>query len=65
MQWWSDYLDACREGYAAPYLYALSTAPSDQLAAARSEIIWLQAQLAALTPDSGGRMQQEHQGNVR
>ncbi|HCR1139957.1 TPA: integrase arm-type DNA-binding domain-containing protein [Klebsiella aerogenes] len=65
MQWWSDYLDACREGYTAPYLYALSTAPSEQLAAAKSEIIRLQAQLAALTPDSGGRMQQERQGNVR
>ncbi|EKS4614611.1 tyrosine-type recombinase/integrase [Salmonella enterica] len=22
MQWWSDYLDICREGYVAPYLYA-------------------------------------------
>jgi len=22
MQWWSDYLDACREGYVAPYLHA-------------------------------------------
>jgi integrase len=22
MQWWSDYLDACREGYIAPYIYA-------------------------------------------
>ncbi|EBX6014777.1 DUF4102 domain-containing protein [Salmonella enterica subsp. enterica serovar Dortmund] len=22
MQWWSDYLDVCREGYVAPYIYA-------------------------------------------
>lgn len=22
MQWWSDYLDECREGYVAPYIYA-------------------------------------------
>lgn len=21
MQWWSDYLDVCREGYIAPYIY--------------------------------------------
>ncbi|STI47220.1 integrase [Escherichia coli] len=24
MQWWSDYLDVCREGYVAPYIYARS-----------------------------------------
>lgn len=22
MQWWSDYLDVCREGYIALYIYA-------------------------------------------
>ncbi|MED8638149.1 integrase, partial [Escherichia coli] len=22
MQWWSDYLDVCRKGYVAPYIYA-------------------------------------------
>lgn len=22
MRWWSDYLDVCREGYIAPYIYA-------------------------------------------
>ena len=27
MQWWSDYLDACREGYVAPYIYARQHSP--------------------------------------
>lgn len=30
MQWWSDYLDACRDGYVAPYIYARRIKPNLQ-----------------------------------